>query len=79
MQAAPLSQGQFASEGTKQEAVTTAPEASTTEEQEDQPAEAADDALGSALDDGDDDVDLGYDEEVKTLLHDSTFGLVLAA
>lgn len=63
MQATALPQGQGTSEAAKQAGVAPMLDASTAQEQEEQPEEGAEDALDSVLDgDDDEDVDLGSDE-----------------
>lgn len=63
MQATALPQGQRTSEAAKQAGVAPMLDASTAQEQEEQPEEGAENALDSVLDgDDDEDVDLGSDE-----------------
>ena len=75
VQATAMPQDQEASEAAKQDAVAPMMDASTAERQEEHADEGAEDALDSALDmddvDGEEDVDLGFDEvgmHVATLL-----------
>ena len=68
MQAAAMSEGQATADALRVDSVAPAPEADMNEEQEEQAADGADDALDSGLE-ADDDVDLAFIEEVAFLRH----------